>query len=65
VSQPDATVPTMSNTPTTMSRPAAVVVAIPWSWADGMKWMPINPFVVARQIANAPASAQNALVLAA
>jgi hypothetical protein len=47
-----------------MSSPAAVVVAIPWSWAEGMKWIPIRPFVVAPQIANAPASGQNARVRA-
>ena len=55
----------MSKMPTTIKSPAAVVVAIPWSCAEGMKWMPIRPFVVAPQIANAPAKAQKDLVRAA
>ena len=43
--------PTMSKIPTTASRPAAVVSGMPWSWADGMKWVPISPLVVAPQMA--------------
>ena len=33
--------------------------ACPWSWAAGMKWVPIRPLVVAPQMANPPARAQN------
>ncbi|SLJ82930.1 Uncharacterised protein [Mycobacteroides abscessus subsp. abscessus] len=57
--------PAMSNTPTAASNPAAVVAGMPWSWADGMKWMPTRPLVVAPQIANARASAQKARCRAA
>jgi len=55
----------MSNRPTSASRPAAVVVGMPWSWAAGMKWVPIRPFVDAPQIAKPAASNQNARVRAA
>src|SRR4028118_1418274 len=33
------------------SRPAAVVVPMPWSWAAGMKWVPMIPLVLAPQMA--------------
>ncbi len=65
VSQPEAIVPTMSKTPTRASRLAAVVFGMPWSCAAGMKCVPTRPLVVAPQIANPPASSQNARVLAA
>ena len=45
MSQPEKMVPTTSKTPTSASSPAAVVSAIPWSCAAGMKWVPISPFV--------------------
>ncbi len=59
MSQPDAMVPAMSNSPTSASSPAAVVFGMPWSCAAGMKCVPIRPFVVAPQIAKPPASSQN------
>jgi hypothetical protein len=65
VSQPDATVPMMSNSPTSASRLAAAVSGIPWSWAAGMKCVPISPLVVAPQMAKPPASSQNGPVRAA
>ena len=58
-------VPAMSKMPTRASRPAAVVSAMPWSWADGMKWVPISPLVVAPQMAKPPARAQKVVVRAA
>lgn len=60
VSHPEAMVPTMSKIPTSASSPAAVVCDMPWSCAEGMKWMPMSPLVVAPQIAKASASAQKA-----
>ena len=57
--------PTMSKSPTSASRPAAVVSAMPWSCAAGMKWVPTSPLVVAPQIAKPPASSQNGRVRAA
>lgn len=51
MNQPEAMVPTTSNTPTTASSPAAAVTGMPWSWAAGTKWVRTSPFVVAPQIA--------------
>ena len=48
-----------------ISSPAAVVSGIPWSWAEGMKWVAISPLVDAPQMANPTASAQKVRVLAA
>ena len=48
------------STPTSASRPAAVVCGMPWSWAAGMKCVPTKPLVVASQMANDPVSGQNA-----
>ncbi len=42
-----------------------MVTGMPWSCAAGMKWVPTRPAVVAPQIANEPASSQNARVRAA
>ena len=50
--------PAMSKMPTRASRLAAVVAAMPWSCAAGMKWVPISPLVVAPQMAKLPASSQ-------
>src|SRR3954453_7514281 len=58
-------VPTTSNTPTTASSPAAVVSGIPWSCAEGMKWVPMRPLVVAPQMANPATRAQNVRTLPA
>src|SRR5688572_20646800 len=41
----------MSKMPTTASSPAAVVSAMPWSCAEGMKWVAISPVVDAPQVA--------------
>ena len=57
--------PTMSKIPTTASRPAAVVSGMPWSWAEGMKWVPISPLVVAPQMANPATRAQKVRTLLA
>ncbi len=65
MNQPLAIVPATSNTPTSASRLAAVVTGMPWSCAAGMKCVPTRPAVVAPQIANDPASSQNALLRAA
>ena len=55
----------MSRIPITASIPAAVVAAIPWSWAAGMKCTAISPTVVAPQTKKLSASAQNVAVRAA
>lgn len=65
MNQPDATVPTTSNTPITASSPAAAVTGMPWSWAAGTKWVLTRPFVEAPQIAKVPASSQKGPVRAA
>jgi len=65
VSQPLKTVPMMSKTPMTASREAAAVISMPWSCAEGTKWVRISPFVEAPQMANEPASSQNGPVRAA
>ncbi len=65
MSQPLKTVPMMSKTPMTASSEAAAVMCIPWSWAEGTKWVRIRPLVEAPQIANEPASSQNGPVRAA
>jgi hypothetical protein len=57
---PDAIVPTTSKTPTRASRPAAVVVCIPWSCAAGTKWVAMSPLVLAPQMAKPAASNQKA-----
>ena len=44
----------MSKTPIRASRPALVVAGMPWSWAAGMKWVPISPLVDQPQIQNVP-----------
>ena len=59
MSQPEATVPTMSKMPISASREADVVSGIPWSCAAGMKCVPISPFVDQPQIQNDRNSAQN------
>ena len=48
----------MSKTPIRASRPAAVVCGMPWSWAAGMKWVPIRPFVDQPQIQKVPTRIQ-------
>ncbi len=40
-------------------------MGIPWSWAEGTKWVRISPLVEAPQIAKVPASSQNGPVRAA
>ena len=55
--------PTMSKTPTSASRLAAVVSGRPWSCAAGMKCVPTRPFVVAPQIAKPPTRNQNVPVV--
>ena len=65
VSQPDAVVPAMSRMPIAASMPAAVVAAIPWSCAAGMKCTAIRPTVVAPQTKKLLASAQNVPVFTA
>ena len=50
--------PTMSKMPTRASSPAAVVWGIPWSWAAGMKWVPIRPLVDQPQIQKVPSRIQ-------
>ena len=48
----------MSKTPIRASSPAAVVCGMPWSWAAGMKCVPIRPFVDQPQIQNVPTRIQ-------
>jgi hypothetical protein len=49
----------MSKIPIRASRLALVVAGMPWSWAAGMKWVPIRPLVDQPQIQNVANSAQN------
>ena len=58
VSQPEATVPTMSKMPISASSEADVVAGMPWSCAAGMKWVPIRPLVDQPQIQKVRNSAQ-------
>ena len=58
VNQPDAVLPTMSKTPITASKPAAVTCGMPWSCAAGMKCDCTAPFVVHPQMKNVPARSQ-------
>ena len=44
----------MSKTPIRASRLALVVSGMPWSWAAGMKCVPISPLVDQPQIQNVP-----------
>ena len=48
----------MSKMPIRASSPAAVVCGMPWSWAAGMKWVPIRPLVDQPQIQKVRNSAQ-------
>lgn len=57
--------PITSNTPITASSPAAAVTGMPWSWAEGTKWVLTSPLVEAPQIAKVPASSQKGPVRAA
>ncbi len=50
----------MSKMPITASRLAAVTSAMPWSTEAGIRWVPINPLVVAPQMKKLPASSQKA-----
>ena len=50
--------PTMSKTPISASSEAEVVAGMPWSWAAGMKWVPIRPLVDQPQIQKVRNSAQ-------
>jgi hypothetical protein len=49
----------MSKTPIRASRLALVVAGRPWSWAAGMKWVPISPLVDQPQIQKVPNRIQN------
>ena len=50
--------PRMSKIPIRASSPAAVVCGMPWSWAAGMKCVPIRPLVDQPQIQKVRNSAQ-------
>jgi hypothetical protein len=52
----------MSKIPIRASRPAEVVAGMPWSWAAGMKWVPIRPLVDQPQTQNVRNSAQKVQV---
>ena len=52
----------MSKSPTTASRLAAAVAAMPWSCIAGTKWVLMIPLVVQPQTKNVPASSQKARV---
>jgi hypothetical protein len=60
VSQPEASVPMMSNSPTRASRVAAEVSVWWLSTAAEMKWVPTSPLVDAPHTKNDSASSQNA-----
>ena len=47
--------------PISASRLALVVAGSPWSWAAGMKWVPISPLVDQPQIQNVPKRIQKVL----